>query len=471
MTATATQAPPAVDVLMGILQRDYYVSCATDGRPFAVRNDAPSMMIPMRGSSTGLRQRLAVDMYRATGRAANNEALSTVMNLAEGAAMGRPRVTPHLRIAAHQGAVYLDLGREDGRAVELKPGRWQVVDRPPVLFTRTSLTGELPLPAEEGRMEAARDLINLRSADDWALYVSCRIASLFPGITHPIEILSGPPGSAKTAATRITTNWIDASPAMQPVPRDGRTWAALAGGRYVLALDNVSGVARWWSDALCKAASGDGWVDRALYTDGDLYVAAFQSVIVMNGITLGGLEGDLADRLASHKLSRLTGFRSDDEVAAQWTLAHPEALAWLLDRTVEIMSDMWSLPPMVGPDRLTRFSQIVQLVDRRWRTNAFGAWHAGRYAALEDIVDGDPIAVALREAVRAPWSGTATELLHRLTLGGGLQEDGRRRWSPRMLSERLERTAQALTAVGWRIERYRDGHAGTRMIRIEPPRQ
>lgn len=470
MTATATQAPPAVDVLMGILQREYYVSCTTDGRPFAVRNETPSLMIPMRGAF-GLRQRLAVDMYRTTGRAANNDALSTTLNLAEGAAMGRPRVTPHLRIAAHRGSVYLDLGREDGKAVELRPGHWQVVDRPPVLFTRTTLTGELPLPAEEGRMEAARDLINLKSADDWALFIACRIASLFPGITHPIEILSGPPGSAKTAATRITTNWIDASPAMQPVPRDGRTWAALAGGRYVLALDNVSSVARWWSDALCKAASGDGWVDRALYTDGDLYVAAFQSVIVMNGITLGGLEGDLADRLASHKLARLTGFKSDDEIAATWSLAHPEALAWLLDRTVEIMQDMWSLPSMTGPDRLNRFSQIVQLIDRRWRTNALGAWRSGRYAALEDIADGDDVAVALREAMRGPWSGTATELLHQLQMQGGLTDAGGRRWTPRMLSERLERTAQAMTAIGWRIERHREAHTGRRMIWVQPPGQ
>lgn len=468
MTGAAVQAPPAVDVLMGILQRDYYLSSTTDGRPFAVRNDAPSMMIPLKGNG-GLRQRLAVDMYRHSGKVANNDALSSALNLAEGAALSKPRITPHLRIAAHHGAVYLDLGRQDGKAVELRPGAWQVVDRPPVLFTRTALTAELPLPAEEGRMEEARDLINLQSPDDWALYIACRIASLFPGITHPIEVLSGPPGSAKTAATRITTNWIDASPAMQPVPRDGRTWAALAGGRYVLALDNVSGVARWWSDALCKAASGDGWVDRALYTDGDLYVAAFQSVIVMNGITLGRLEGDLADRLAAHKLSRLTGFRSDDEVAATWALAHPSALAWLLDRTVEVMADMWSMPTLTGPDRLTRFSQVVSVVDRRWRTHAMAAWQYGKFSALEDIADGDSIAVALRQAVRAGWQGTSTELLHHLVMNGGLQEEGRGRWTPRGLSEQLERTTLALSAIGWRIERYRDGHGGRKMIRILPP--
>lgn len=470
MTAVEAKAPPAVEVLLGILQRDYYLAATTDGRPFAVRHSAPSRMIPLRGNGSSLRHQLTMDMYSATGRVANNDALSTVLNIAEGTAFRSPKVTPHLRIAAKDGAVFLDLGREDGKAVELRPGAWRVVDRPPVLFARTSLTAELPLPAEEGRMEEARDLINLASADDWALYVCCRIASLFPGITHPIEILSGPPGSAKTAATRITTNWIDPSPAMQPVPRDGRTWAALAGGRYVLALDNVSGIPRWWSDALCKAASGDGWVDRALYTDGELYVSAFQSVIVMNGITLGGLEGDLADRLASHKLSRLSGFRSDDEIAATWALAHPAALAWLLDRTVEIMADMWTLPPMVSKDRLTRFSQIVELVDRRWRTNAGAAWRAGRFAALEDIVDGDEVASAMRQALAGPWQGTSAELLSILQVHGGLADmRGGRKWTARGLSERLERTAQPLAAIGWRIQRYREGHGGKRMIQIIPP--
>jgi len=466
---SGNSAPAAVDVLMQILQRDYYVSCTTDGRLFAVRNDTPSVMIPMRGTS-GMRQRLAADMYLQTGRAANSEALTTVLNLAEGAAMGRRRVTPNLRIAGHGGAVFLDLGRPDGKAVMLQPGRWCVVERPPVLFTRTALTAELPIPVEGDGMERVRDLINIRSVDDWALYVACRIASLFPGITHPIEVISGPPGSAKTGATKITSNWIDASPAMLPVPRDGRTWAAMAGGRYVLPMDNVSGVARWWSDALCKAASGDGWVDRALYTDGDLYVTAFQSVIVINGITLGGLEGDLADRMATHKLSRLTSWLNDDEVAATWAAAHPSALAWLLDRTAEVFADMLSMPRSSEPDRLTRFSQIVQMVDRRWRTNALSAWRAGRFDTLEDIADGDTVAVALRQVLRSTWEGTATELLALLMMHGGLQDESGRRWTPRTLSERLERASQALGAIGWRIERGRSGRSGARVIRITPPR-
>jgi len=457
----------AVDVLMQILQRDYYVSCATDGRLFAVRNDTPSVMIPMRGTN-GMRQRLAADMYAQTGRAANSEALTTVLNLAEGAAMSRRRVTPNLRIAGHEGAVFLDLGRTDGKAVMLEPGRWCVVDRPPVLFTRTSLTAELPLPTDDGGMDLVRDLINIASVDDWALYVACRIASLFPGITHPIEVISGPPGSAKTGATKITSNWIDASPAMLPVPRDGKTWAAYASGRYVLPMDNVSGIARWWSDALCKAASGDGWVDRALYTDGDLYVSAFQSVIVINGITLGGLEGDLADRIAMHRLSRLTSWRNDDEVAATWALAHPSALAWLLDRTAEIFGDMLSLPRSNAADRLTRFSQIVAAVDRRWHTNALGAWRAGRFSALEDIAEGDTVAVALRQAVRGTWQGTTTELLGHLMMHGGLQDEPGRHWTPRLLSDRLERATQALNAIGWRIERGRAGD-GSRVVRVTPP--
>jgi hypothetical protein len=468
MTGTAAvQAPSAVDTLMGILQRDYYLAATADGRPFAVRNDVPSVMIPLRGNS-GLRIRLATDMYRHTGRAANNEALTTVLNLAEGAAMGHSRVTPNLRLASHSGSVFLDLGRPDGKAVEIRPGHWRVINRPPVLFHRTALTGELPVPAEEGDLDRVRDLINIVDDNDWALYVACRIASLFPGITHPIEVISGPPGSAKTGTTRITSNWIDASPAMQPVPRDERTWAAMAGGRYVMAMDNVSGVSRWWSDALCKAASGDGWVDRALYTDGDLFVTSFQSVIILNGITLGGLQGDLADRLAAHRLSRLTAFRSDDEVAATWALAHPSALAWLLDRTVQILADMQSLPSPAGSDRLTRFSQIVSLVDRRWRTNAMASWRMGRFNALEDIVEGDTVAMALTAAVRGTWEGTATELLHYLVMHGNLQDEGRSHWTARSLSDRIERTSQALGALGWRIDKTRL-HGGKRIIRITPP--
>ena len=453
---------------MRILMTRYYIARTEHGEPFAADKDAPSAMIRFRGNG-GLRQRLAAEMYSATGKPANSNALTDVLNTAEGIASGwRQPVTPHLRIAEYRGSLFLDLGRADGATVCMWPGGWQVVTRPPVLFARTPMTGELPIPVGGGSLDGTRGLINVRGTDEWALYIACRVASLFPGITHPVELFSGLAGVAKTATTRNTANWVDPSEVMIPVPRDGRTWAAIAGSRYVLPVDNVSYIPPWWSDLLCKAASGDGWVDRALYTDGDVFVSKFLAVILLNGITFGALRGDLADRIVGHVLVRPPSYRSDDELAWQWAQTHPASLGWLLDRACETFADMAHVP-VPGTDRLARFSQVVACMDRRWGTNAAGAWQRGKADVLEDVADADPVAVALRAAFAGPASMTSTELLRTLTSSGGLEPNGKFAWTPKTLSEHMERAQAALASLGWQVWKSREGHDRKRMWQVIPP--
>jgi len=41
-------------------------------------------------------------------------------------------------LARDEGAIVLDLGDASGRAVLIRPGTWEIVDRSPVLFRRTA---------------------------------------------------------------------------------------------------------------------------------------------------------------------------------------------------------------------------------------------------------------------------------------------------------------------------------------------
>jgi hypothetical protein len=466
---TAAAAPPAAQVIGQLMMGGYWLAHTPAGQPFAVSQAAPNIMIPIEGKGGSLRQRLIADYVGVTGKPAPTNALAEVIALAEAVALDSATVAPHLRIAEHGGKLYLDLGRKDGKAVEISPGSWRVVDNPPVVFTRTKLTGELPLPAEHGSLAAARDLLNIPGDDDWALYIACRIASLFPGITHPVELFTGLAGAAKTSVTKMTGNWIDPAPVMMPQPETPRSWAALAGSRYVVPVDNISGISGWWSDLLCKAASGDGWVDRALYTDGDVYVSQFQSVILLNGIGISNLRGDLADRVVSHGLIRPSRYVSDDEIAARWKLCHPQALAWLLDQACLIYADMERMPELGADDRLTRFAAVLACTDWRWNTKAAQHWKDNKLDVLEDVADGDPVAVAIRAAIREPWEGSTAELLSHLEVLGGLTTPHRNgSWSPQMLRDRLQRAEKPLAALGWKIERRRLG-GGKRVVTITPP--
>ena len=104
------------------------------------------------------------------------------------------------------------------------------------------------------------------------------------------------------------------------------------------------------------------------------------------------------------------------------------------------------------------------------------AYWWNRRAAVEDVVDADPVAAGIRDFMseREGWTGSASDLLRAL--------DGRRQavgeasspgWprSPRALAGRLRRAQTFLRTLGLEITFRREGQLGARIIRVIAPRQ
>src|SRR5215510_9846630 len=84
--------------------------------------------------------------YEATGGALNAHAISSELDLLEARAQfDAPERSVHVRVAEHEGHIYVDLADEHWRAVEIGPDGWRVIGCPPVRFRRPA--GILPLPA------------------------------------------------------------------------------------------------------------------------------------------------------------------------------------------------------------------------------------------------------------------------------------------------------------------------------------
>ena len=85
-----------------------------------------------------------------------------------------------------------------------------------------------------------------------------------------------------------------------------------------------------------------------------------------------------------------------------------------------------------------------------------------RRAAIENIIDTDPVAALVREimADRGQWTGSASDLLQ-----VGAKRSG---WpkSPRALAGRLRRAQTFLRILGIEVGFGREGRLGTRTIRI-----
>src|SRR5690606_20266934 len=101
-----------------------------------------------------------------------------------------------------------------------------------------------------------------------------------------------------------------------------------------------STVPDWLSDSICRASTGDGDVRRKLYTDGELVTFAFRRCVILTGIDLGALNGDLAERLVPMVLDPIPEQqrRDEEEIWPAWEDAHPRMLGALLDLVAQVMA-------------------------------------------------------------------------------------------------------------------------------------
>ncbi len=448
---SGSKGPSAATLLVQLAQSKYQLGISTDGEPFGVPTSGARIVRLLRAGKTGLRAELAREYRQVTGKVAPQQALADALLTLEGEAADSDPVPLALRVADHDSSLYLDLGDATGRAVRIDATGWQIVDDPPVLFRRTALTGPLPEPVAGGDIAEVWDLLNVTEADR-PLIVAYLIGALYPGIPHPALALTGEQGTGKTTAARIIGGLIDPSPVpVRKAPRDADSWITAASGSWVVALDNLSGLADWLSDTLCRAVTGDGDVRRRLYTDGELAVFAFRRCLILTGIDLGTLRDDLADRTLLCDLDRIPDDqrRRESELTEQWKKAHPRILGALLDLATGVAGVLPSVRLDSMP-RMADYAVIQAAVDELLGTGGLARYADRAASVASEAVAADPFLAALADALTGPMTGTAAELLATVPTPDRLPKG----WpaNARALTALLKRTAPAMRRAGWQVD-------------------
>src|SRR6516162_3414402 len=89
--------------------------------------------------SKGFKRWLARHFYEATGGAPSSEALQSALNVIEAKAnYDAPELAVHIRVGGLNDRLYLDLGDQSWRAVEIDATGWRIIDSPPVRFRRAA---------------------------------------------------------------------------------------------------------------------------------------------------------------------------------------------------------------------------------------------------------------------------------------------------------------------------------------------
>jgi hypothetical protein len=181
--------------------------------------------------SLRLRSWLRRKYYEATGAAPGAGAIRSALNLLEARTQfDAPRRAVYLRVAEHDGRIYLDLADDRWRAVEIGPDGWQVITCPPIRFRRAPGMLPLPMPVRGGSIEALTSFFNLPTRSDFVLVVAWLLAALRHGGPYPLLAVSGEQGSTKTVLSKILRALIDPNAApVRTAPREERDLFIAAG--------------------------------------------------------------------------------------------------------------------------------------------------------------------------------------------------------------------------------------------------
>jgi hypothetical protein len=181
---------------------------------------------------------------------------------------------------------------------------------------------------------------------------------------------------------------------------------------YLLAFDNLSGLSHWLSDALCRLATGGSFAVRQLYTDDEEVLFEASRPIPLNGIEEMVGRPDLGDRAIFLTLAPIEEAHRRPEKRAVAgvrvrTAPHP--------RRAARRGGAWAAHQQYRSPRSAAAHGRFRSLGGGLRTSLLAgttfarAYAANRRAAIESIIEADPLATCVRPIMdeRTSWSGSA----------------------------------------------------------------
>ena len=253
-------------------------------------------------------------------------------------------------------------------------------------------------PQSGGKVADVLDFLPPMSEHDRLLVQVYLVTCLVPDIPHPIPVISGQKGAAKSTLSRVLRRLVDpAQEELLSLPNDPNELALLLARNYLPAFDNLDGIQPWQSDMLCRASTGGGITKRKLYTDDEEVVLSFRRCVVLNGIQPGVTRPDLLDRTIPFHLERMEpGQRKEErEFWAAFEAVRPRLVGAMFDALSQAMHRY----PTVHLPALPRMADFC-----RWGyavADALGLGGAAFLQAYTDAIGAQNTAAIENHAVAA----------------------------------------------------------------------
>ncbi len=181
-------------------------------------------------------------------------------------------------------------------AIRVTAKRWDIVKSPSARFLRPSGMLAMPAPVRGGSVKELRRFVNIAD-EDWPLFLAWCVNALQTIRPMPVLVIQGEKGSAKSTLCRLTRMLIDPNRApLRSAPRNEQDLLIAATNGAMIALENISWISQWLSDAICRISTGAALGTRRLYSDAEETLLSVKRPVMVNGITSLVTRSDLLDR-------------------------------------------------------------------------------------------------------------------------------------------------------------------------------
>jgi len=467
----ADKSTKQTDRVLALLTEDACTLFHSDlGEPFAhVLIDAHRETWEIGGSRFG--RWLKGRYWKEYGEAVNDAAFASAFSIIEArASFDGQKIRLWNRVAWHDGTLYYDLCDAEWRAVRVTAEGWEIVEQPPILFRRFGHEQAQVLPIRGGNLQDILQFTNLPTEEQRVLFLIYLLSCFIPGIAHPILNVFGDQGATKSTHLRLIRRIVDpAKPLLLALPSSRAELEQQLSHHWLPFFDNVSYLSDEFSDAFCRASTGDGGSKRKLWTDSDDVRWEYQPCLALNGINVCARKPDLLDRSILLKLERMPKAkrRSEKKVWQEFDALLPSLLGGAFDA----LSHALRVHPSLEEEELPRMADFAQYGRAIAEGLGFtqGTFLNAFYANIEqqhqEAIDASEVATAvvclMEQEQQGYWKGSPSQLLEALE---GIAEEEKismrsKLWpkAPQVLTKRINEAKTNLEEIGIRMEQGRDG--------------
>lgn len=405
-------------------------------------------------TSEGFEEWLSYEFYTSRGRVPGDKPLRAALaTLAGIARFEGPERPVHLRVASHDGVIWLDLCDPLWRAIRITAGGWSIEARPPVMFVRTGAMRPLPEPVPGGDLAALWRIVNIPE-DDRLFVLTWVLECLRSETPYAVLELTGEEGSAKSSTQHYLREVIDPNRAnLRSAPKNVEDVFIAARNAHIVSLNNLSYIKPEYQDALCCLATGGGYAGRTLYTNGEETVFDVKKPVMLNGIATVVTAQDLLGRTVHIDLPAIELRLSEVEIKNDFEANKGAILGGLLDLFVRARA---LLPDVVIDEaKRPRMADFAHLGEAVYQATGkppgkfLADYEVKRRDGVHRTLDASPVAVACMaylEQSSLGFEGTVKGLFEAVS---PYRPDGET-WprSPKGFADAFRRVAPALRLIG-----------------------